>query len=160
VSARSGTFVVRTGMAGDAAAVHALEVELFGADAWSADAVAEALGGGDRHTVVAEAEDRVTGYAVHRVSGDVADLERVGVHPGLRRSGLGSALLAAVRAQVGVAAERLLLEVREDNVGARAFYAAHGAVEIDRRRRYYRDGSDALVLQLRLGPDEEEADRD
>jgi ribosomal-protein-alanine N-acetyltransferase len=51
----------------------------------------------------------------------------------------------------------VLLEVSETNAGARAFYAAHGAVELDRRRRYYRDGSDALVLQLPL--DTEEPDR-
>jgi len=38
----------------------------------------------------------------------------------------------------------------EVNSGARAFYAAHGAVELGRRRRYYRDGSDALVLELPL----------
>ena len=31
-----------------------------------------------------------------------------------------------------------------------AFYAAHGFTEIDRRPRYYRDGSDALVLQRDL----------
>ena len=35
-------------------------------------------------------------------------------------------------------ADRLLLEVRENNAGAIGFYAAHGFVEIDRRPRYYR----------------------
>jgi ribosomal-protein-alanine N-acetyltransferase len=45
-------------------------------------------------------------------------------------------------------AQRLLLEVAEAYEGAGAFYAAHGSVELDRRRRYYRDGSDALVLRL------------
>ena len=45
-------------------------------------------------------------------------------------------------------ADRLLLEVREDNAGALAFYAARGFVEIDRRPRYYRDGATAVVLAL------------
>ena len=40
----------------------------------------------------------------------------------------------------------MLLEVSAGNAGARAFYAAEGFVEIDRRRRYYRDGSDAVVM--------------
>jgi ribosomal-protein-alanine N-acetyltransferase len=48
-------------------------------------------------------------------------------------------------------ADRVLLEVREDNAGARAFYAARGFVEVDRRRRYYRDGATAVVLLRDLG---------
>ena len=40
----------------------------------------------------------------------------------------------------------MLLEVAESNVGARAFYAAHEYAEISRRRGYYADGDDALVL--------------
>jgi ribosomal-protein-alanine N-acetyltransferase len=42
--------------------------------------------------------------------------------------------------------ERLLLEVREDNVAACAFYAARGFVEIDRRPHYYADRTTAVVL--------------
>ena len=45
-------------------------------------------------------------------------------------------------------AERMLLEVAADNPGALAFYGAAGFVEIARRRRYYRGGADAVVLQL------------
>ena len=44
--------------------------------------------------------------------------------------------------------------MRPDNEGALAFYAAQGFVELDRRPRYYRDGADAIVLELPLtGPD-------
>ena len=32
-----------------------------------------------------------------------------------------------------------------------AFYAVAGFVEIDRRPRYYRDGTDAVVLRASLG---------
>jgi ribosomal-protein-alanine N-acetyltransferase len=32
-----------------------------------------------------------------------------------------------------------------------AFYAAHGFVEVDRRPRYYRDGSTAVVMRRSLG---------
>jgi len=45
----------------------------------------------------------------------------------------------------------VLLEVREDNAGALAFYAAHRFAEVDRRRRYYRDGATAIVLLRALG---------
>ena len=55
-------------------------------------------------------------------------------------------------------ADRLLLEVREDNREALAFYAGQGFVEIDRRPRYYADGTTAVVMRRPLvrgcgGPD-------
>ena len=165
MSARVPAFVVRQAGRTDLAAVVALEEELFGADAWSAPAVAEALAevvGAGRHVLAAEVDHRVAGYAVLRVAGDVADLERIAVAPAHRRTGLATALLAGVRdlaRQAG--AQRLLLEVSEANAGARAFYGASAARELDRRRRYYRDGSDALVLQLPLhrSPDPVEVGR-
>ena len=143
--------VLREATAADAAAVLRLEHELFGVDAWPPALVTEALAGARRAAVVAVADGEVTGYAVARVAGDVADLERLAVAPASRRAGLATALLREVGHRVATeGAQRLLLEVAEGNAGARAFYAAHGSVELDRRRRYYRDGSDALVLALPL----------
>ena len=66
-----------------------------------------------------------------------------------RRSGVASALLAEVVEVAGrTEADRLLLEVREDNQAALAFYAGSGFTEIDRRPRYYADGATAVVLRL------------
>ena len=45
-----------------------------------------------------------------------------------------------------------VLEVREDNASALAFYAARGFTEVDRRPRYYRDGTTAVIMRLGLGP--------
>ena len=56
---------------------------------------------------------------------------------GHRRAGLATALLDAVLAlALAGGADRVLLEVREDNADALGFYAARGFAEIDRRRRY------------------------
>ena len=83
---------------------------------------------------------------------DIAELQRIAVRLRARRRGHATALLEAVveRAVAG-RADRLLLEVREANAEALAFYAASGFVEIDRRPRYYRDGSTAIVLRRPLG---------
>ena len=63
----------------------------------------------------------------------------------------GRQLLEAVVATARAGgADRMLLEVREDNAGAIAFYAARGFIEIDRRARYYRDGTTAVVMRPRL----------
>ena len=76
---------------------------------------------------------------------------RIAVHPARRRTGLASALLGDLLVHAG-AADRMLLEVSERNESAVAFYVAHGFTRIDVRPRYYRDGSDALVLHRTLVP--------
>ena len=79
------------------------------------------------------------------------ELLRIGVRPHHRRSGVAADLLAAAtRAALRDEADRMLLEVSATNTGALAFYDSHGFVRIDLRARYYRDGSDALVLQRDL----------
>lgn len=142
--------IVRAARVEDTAAVHRLEEELFGVDAWSAALVGAALAGAGRHAVVAEEQEAVVGYAVTATAGDVVDLERIGVDPGHRRRGVGGRLLAGVLQETG-GADRMLLEVSAANAPALRFYADAGFAEIARRRGYYRDGSDAVVLQLDLG---------
>ncbi|WP_198376957.1 GNAT family N-acetyltransferase, partial [Roseomonas rubea] len=74
-----------------------------------------------------------------------------GVRPGARRAGLGRALMRALAAEAARrGAAELFLEVSEANGSARALYTGLGAAETGRRRRYYPDGSDALVLRLDL----------
>ena len=70
---RVPTVVLRAAGATDLAAITSWEAELFGADAWSAAAVAGLLTS-ERHLLVADVDDRVVGYAVLSVAGDVADL--------------------------------------------------------------------------------------
>ncbi|GAB2886568.1 hypothetical protein GCM10027026_43030 [Myroides odoratimimus subsp. xuanwuensis] len=139
-------------MAADARAVAALEADLFGTEAWSVDQVRDELTGETRHALVDERDGELAGYAVVMVLGDVADLQRIGVRPDLQRGGVAASLLdAGLEAARSRGADRMLLEVSEANAGARAFYADRGFSELDRRRRYYRDGSDALVLARPLG---------
>lgn len=144
---------LRPATPGDAAAVAALDEELFGGEAWSLPSVVAELSGESRFGVVAVSGGDVVGYAVTMRSDDVVDLQRIGVHPSLRRQGLAHRLLEAAldRARAD-GAHRMLLEVSALNGSAIAFYAREGFVEIDRRRRYYRDGSDALVLRRDLRP--------
>ena len=130
----------------DVPAVHALEVVLFGADAWSETSVREELLG-ERRTAVVACDPEVVGYVVTAVAGDVVDLQRVAVREDHRRSGLARRLLHEVRPSD----LPVLLEVGAANDAALRFYAAEGFVEIDRRRRYYRDGSDAVVMRLAPG---------
>lgn len=147
--------MIRPATAADVDAIARLEQENLGDDAWSHALVEEGVAGElptVRYLVAQEGED-VVGHAVVSVVADISELQRIAVDPFHRRDGLATRLLGAV---VDLArdegADRLLLEVREDNHGALAFYAASGFVEIDRRPRYYRDGGTAVVMRRGFGP--------
>ncbi|MGG5820674.1 GNAT family N-acetyltransferase [Falsiroseomonas sp. HW251] len=93
------------------------------------------------------------GFVLARVAADEAEILTLAVAPGHRRRGLGGALLAGAMAQAVLrGAAAMFLEVSEANAAARALYAAAGFAEAGRRRRYYPDGADALVLRRDLSP--------
>jgi [ribosomal protein S18]-alanine N-acetyltransferase len=149
--------VIRAAEIEDAPAIAGLERDALGSDAWSETLVTEGAAGRVPTTlyVVAtspsvEPVDTVIGYAAVSIV-DVAELQRIAVAATQRRTGVATDLLARVEAEVRARqVDRLLLEVREDNLGACAFYAARGFTELDRRPRYYADGTTAVVLLKEL----------
>lgn len=140
--------MIRLATEADLAAVAALEAELFGPDAWDEVALRAELDGPGRRFVVA-AGDRVIGYAVSRSIGDVVDLQRIGVSPDQQRAGVATVLLEDLLAHPGDA-DRMMLEVSAANRAALAFYLRRGFAQLALRPRYYRDGSDAMVLSRAL----------
>lgn len=82
------------------------------------------------------------------VVGDVSDIQTVAVVPSLRNRGTGRALVAGLLAHsdaLGYAS--CMLEVRADNAVAIALYESFGFEHLAVRRRYYRDGTDALIMR-------------
>jgi len=151
--------VIRPAEHGDARAIADLERGAFGSDAWSHRLIAEGLSGdipGALYLVAcppshAPVETSVIGDAAASLFADVAELQRIAVAVTHRRTGIASALLERVVAEARARyADRLLLEVRDDNRGALAFYARRGFTELDRRPRYYADGTTAVVLAKEL----------
>ena len=69
----------------------------------------------------------------------------------LRKQGYGRLLIedALARARA-MASTAVTLEVRVSNAAARQFYRSYGFREAYKRRAYYQDGEDALVLVLPL----------
>jgi ribosomal-protein-alanine N-acetyltransferase len=147
--------VIRPATVADVPAIADLELDNLGADAWSESLVAAGVRG-ELPTItylVAEVDGRVVGHAVASVVAEIAELQRMAVDPPHRRTGLATALLEGVLTLArGGGADRLLLEVREDNTAAIAFYEAAGFEELDRRPRYYRDGATAVVLRRDVTP--------
>ncbi|NKE45587.1 GNAT family N-acetyltransferase [Roseomonas frigidaquae] len=129
----------------EAAALHAASFPP--AEAWGADAIALMLDLPGAFGVLRPA----AGFVLARVAADEAEILTLAVVPDARRAGHGSGLLAAAMAGARArGAATLFLEVSDRNQAARALYAAFGFTEVGRRRRYYPDGADALVLRRSL----------
>ena len=117
---------------------------------WSASAWADELRATDRLIGTRRLDDRLVAAATVQVVAGVADLHRILVAPDVRGRGIAADLLAEMLARAARRADRMLLEVRRDNVPARALYRRFGFAEIATRGSYYGPGVDALVMERAL----------
>jgi ribosomal-protein-alanine N-acetyltransferase len=93
----------------------------------------------------------IAGFVVALCLGQEWEIENIVVDSALRRRGCANLLLRELLSLASnEGAGRVLLEVRESNQAARAFYARWGFQMIGRRRNYYRDPEeDAILLHFR-----------
>lgn len=136
----------------DVPTVNALEQRLFPADAWPLQMFFDELSQTDtRRYLVAETDTGIVGYAGLMCIEPIADVQTIAVVPEFEGRGIGSALLTQLieEARRRGAAD-VLLEVRSDNPRAQQLYLRFGFEQIHLRRKYYRDGADALIMRLQL----------
>ncbi len=131
------------------------ERAMFGPEAWSTWAYRQELADREtRYYIVSVGEDGgLLGWAGARIVGDEAEILTVGVIPGARRIGVGTALLDDLLAEARRrGAAQVFLEVRIDNDDAQRIYRRAGFSDMGRRRGYYDNGrTDALTMSLQLG---------
>jgi ribosomal-protein-alanine N-acetyltransferase len=135
----------------DVSAVAALDLAAFKGDAWSPVAFQREVD-----------ENKLAHYFVLESAGgelwgalgcwaviDEVHIVTISVDPAQQGQGLGEALaLRAADLAKELAADVITLECRESNSSARALYAKLGFEHVGRRRRYYPDGEDALILTV------------
>ena len=131
--------------AGHARVLAAIHQAAFPPDeAWDAIAMAELLAMPGTFGLIDEAGGFI-------LAADEAEILTLAVLPECRRQGIAARMLAAALRVASLAgAKAMLLEVAEPNLAARGLYSGFGFREVGRRRRYYADGSDALVLRSDL----------
>ena len=95
------------------------------------------------------------GMILIRTAADEAEVLTLAVMPDARKQGIGMTLLRTATTETAALGVRsIFLEVSVTNIAARQRYTAAGFVRAGLRRRYYSNGSDALVLRLDLLPHE------
>ena len=79
---------------------------------------------------------------------DEAEIRYLSVHPSYKRTGLGKKLIAKTFKECKKDnVKRILLEVSLNNKQALSFYDYLGFKTINLRKKYYKDGSDALLKE-------------
>ncbi len=130
-----------------AAALAAIHAAAFPDDAWGAAAFQTQL---EMHGVIGLLDQR-GGLILLRVTADEAEILTIGVLPRLRRRGVARGLLQAGMAMAAtLGARAIFLEVGTANQAAKALYEAAGFRQVGRRKAYYANGADALVLRVDL----------
>jgi len=134
-----------------------LDARLFGVDCWPRHMFEDELSRPEtRRYIVAEVPDGVgrmktVGYAGLMCVPPTGDIQTIGVLPDYEGRGIARAMMALL---IGEAARRgardMLLEVSANNPRAQRLYRRYGFEHIHTRRRYYREGSDGLIMRLTL----------
>ena len=138
--------------------IAALDRTLFGVDAWPREMLAGELSQPEtRRYIVAELPSAVehgnrkqtVGYAGLMCVPPIGDIQTIGVLPEFEGRGIARAMLDELIAEAARrGAADILLEVSSTNPRAQRLYARYGFEHIHTRRRYYRDGSDGLIMRL------------
>lgn len=137
---------------GDEEALAVLEAESFGDRSWGENSVRKSfVVPGVAILLAGEARRAPAGFVIWRDLGGEAEILSLGVAPGKQQQGVGRALVAALAdAAKAVGAARIFLEVDAGNEAAIALYRRAGFTQSGRRQGYYRDGADAVLMQLIL----------
>ncbi|MBO1328744.1 ribosomal protein S18-alanine N-acetyltransferase [Acetobacter suratthaniensis] len=114
---------------------------------WDEAAMASLLASPGAIALLACQNEAPAGFILFRCIADEAEVLTLCVLPASRRHGLARYLVEQAQQQAAQAgAERLFLEVSTHNEAASRLYEQAGFTRQGIRRRYYADGSDALVL--------------
>lgn len=120
----------------------ALHEEAFaGGEVWDTDSFTSLLGLPGTEALVVLKGNEPAGFILTRTVMDETEVLTLAVRPSFRRLGLGKSLVEQILPK-----GKIFLEVSISNNAAKKLYDRCGFIKAGHRRRYYRDGSDALVL--------------
>lgn len=147
------SFFVRAADRSDWDRIVLIEALAFERASWGGKSVREGLSTAlvNAFVVCRTVGELPDGFALWRSMGDEAEILSIAVAPDRRRGGMGRALLDEILISAASEGMRsLYLEVDAGNTAARALYDHAGFQRVGLRKKYYRNGADALVLRKDL----------
>lgn len=138
--------IFRKGTEEDIKQIAELEARTF-SDAWTERSVMESLEQTQAFITVAEDDGKLIGYCIIYYVMDEAEIARIAISEDVRRQGVGSGLLDyTCKCCREKEVTRLLLDVRESNEGAIAFYETYGFQSDGMRKNFYNLPQENAVL--------------
>lgn len=143
--------VIRRASKEDLPAIYRIEVDVFGEDAWHPIALGFFLYLDLARFIVYD-NGEIVGYAIGVLEKEnYGHILNIAVRDNHRRKGVGSLLLSQLEAELEkLGAKTFYLEVRVDNYDAISFYRKNGYNIEGLRKKYYRDGMDALIMAKKI----------
>jgi len=110
----------------------------------------EAVHNGNTTKVFAFDGENAVGFGEILCVLETADIIDIEVSADYRRQGIGREILNRLLDNAYLSGVKTItLEVRVSNVAARTLYENMKFIEISQRKRYYDDGEDAVIMQIK-----------
>lgn len=142
--------IIRSMLSEDVPYIHSLKKDYIELD-WSENSFYKEVRCKKSISLVAETEDKLTGYIIAKLVINDAQILNLFVHRDFRGQGIGSLLLEALISRLRYKEiESVFLETRQNNKIAISLYENFGFKQVAIRKDYYIKPSDNGVLMLML----------
>ena len=116
-------------------------------DGWNLSVLNSSFDSGRFFGKICFIDDLPVGFITYSLSVDDADIESVFVLPDKRRLGIAELLCVSAEESIkNSGKEKIFLEVKNTNPSAYSLYKKRGFKDLSVRKKYYADGSDAIVM--------------
>lgn len=143
--------IFRKGILEDIKQIAELETQTF-SDAWTSQSIKDTFSQKQAFITIVQLAGFVAGYCIIYHVPEEAEIARIAVDSRFRRRGLGKGLLdytCSCCRQMQI--DRMLLDVRESNAPARAFYKKYGFKTDGVRKNFYEmPKENAILMSLQL----------
>ncbi|WP_022846423.1 ribosomal protein S18-alanine N-acetyltransferase [Desulfurobacterium sp. TC5-1] len=105
---------------------------------------------------VALIDGKIVGFVLYWIVEDEVEIHAIIVSENYRRRSIGTALMTSIIEELKRIGKpfTIFLEVSEKNFPAINLYKKFGFKKVAERKKYYRNGDNALVLMLKINPTE------
>ena len=139
---------IRTAIISDLAKIAKIEKQVFTDSPWNYNLIRDELvSKKDRETLVITDYENIIGYLMIRKSKNMIEIIKFAIDKVFQEKGVGWQLFSYFLDSLPVMTE-VILEVDQENKKAINLYRKAGFFKIGLRKKYYNDGSDALVMKF------------